>query len=321
MHILVHFDFQPDQIERFQEIASSHGDHRVLHTTDEAEAVQIAREHAESLEVLMGRFELAVCAAAPNLRWIQSFSAGMDNFLFPEIVARDVPISNVAGLYAPQGAEHAWALLLALARQIPLAVEKKKEKEWRGHEVIALTGATLGVIGMGGFGLEMIKRARGYDMTILALDPVRTDAPDGVAELRPPTRDNLLDLLHRSDAVMVACPRTPETYHLLSTDEFAAMKPTAYMINVTRGGIVDEPALAEALHAGELAGAAIDVAEVEPLPVDSPLWDAPNLIITPHRAGASQDRPQQQFNFFCDQLERYLSGEQPRNIVDKRRGF
>ena len=245
----------------------------------------------------------------------------MDHFLFPAIIERDVLVSNVAGLYAPQGAEHAWAFLLALARQIPLAMEKKQEKQWRGHEVVALTGGTLGIIGMGGFGLEMVKRAQGYDLTILALDPVRTEAPDGVAELKPPTRDNLHDLLGRSDAVMIACPRTPETYHLLSTDEFAAMKPTAYLINVTRGGIIDEPALAEALHAGEIAGAAVDVTEVEPLPSDSPLWDAPNLIITPHRAGASQNRPQQQFDFFSENLDRYLSGERPRNVVDKERGF
>ncbi len=321
MHILVHFSFSPDQIQRFQEIASQHGDHQVLHATDEAEAVQIARDHADTLEVLMGRFEPAVCAAAPNLRWIQSFSAGMDHFLFPAIIERDVLVSNVAGLYAPQGAEHAWAMLLALARQIPLAMEKKKEKAWQGHEVIALTGETLGVIGMGGFGLEMVKRAAGYDMTILALDPVRTEAPAGVAELRPPTRENLHDLLGRSDAVMIACPRTPETYHLLSTEEFAAMKPSAYLINVTRGGIIDEPALAQALQNGEIAGAAVDVTEVEPLPSDSPLWDAPNLIITPHRAGASQHRPQQQFDFFSENLERYLNGERPRNVVDKQRGF
>ncbi len=200
-------------------------------------------------------------------------------------------VSGMAGQYASQGAEHAWALLLALARGIPLSVRRQERHEWKGQPVIELSGSTLGIIGMGGFGLEMLKRAQGYNMTVLALDPVRTEPPAGVAELKKPTQENLHDLLRRADAVLIACPRTPETYHLISTAEFAAMKPSAYLVNVTRGGIVDEAALVEALNAGEIAGAALDVVETEPLPADSPLWDAPNLLLTPHRAGAFATSP------------------------------
>src|SRR5690606_1164050 len=255
-------------------------------------------------------------------RWIQSFSTGMDKFLFPEIVARDeVQISNVAGLYASQGGEHAWALLLALTRQLPLAVHNKDARQWASDPVIEVAGMTLGVIGMGGFGIEMAKRAQGYDMTVIAIDPVRTEAPSYVHELRPATEENLHDLLRRSDIVMMACPLTKETYHLISTEELALMKPTAYLINVTRGGIIDEPALVQALKSGQIAGAGLDVVEKEPLDPNSPLWDAPNLIITPHRAGASQHRPRKIYEFFLQNLERYMKGERPLNVIDKQRGF
>ena len=311
-----HFSFSEEEIQTFQQIASEYGDHQVLHVESEEEAIALAPE----AEVLLGLFLPPVCAAAPNLRWIQSNSAGMDNFLFPEIIARDVVVTNMAGLYASQGGEHAWALLLSLARGIPHSMGVDGRRAWK-LPPIALTGSTLGIIGLGGFGMKMVKRARGYDMTILALDPVRQDKPPDVAELKYPTRENLHDLLRRSDAVMIACPRTRETYHLIGEEELAVMKKTAYLVNVTRGGIIDEPALIQALKIGEIAGAGLDVCETEPVPMDSPLWDAPNLIITPHRAGASQHRPRETFEFFCENLRRYLKGEALRNIVDKQRGF
>ena len=316
MKILIHFSFSEAEIDAFQQVASANGDHEVLHATSEEEAIKFAPE----AEVLLGLFLPPVCAAAPNLRWIQSNSAGMDNFLFPEIIDRDVVVTNMAGLYASQGGEHAWALLLSLARGIPHLMESEGRRAWQ-MPATELTGSTLGVIGLGGFGMEMVKRAHGYDMTILAIDPVRQDKPDDVAELKPSTRENLHDLLRRSDAVMLACPKTPETYHLIGREELVAMKTTAYLVNVTRGGIIDEDALIDALKNGEIAGAGLDVTEIEPPPPDSLLWDAPNLIITPHRAGASQHRPRKTFEFFRENLERYLKGEELRNVVGKKRGF
>ncbi|MEZ4614696.1 MAG: NAD(P)-dependent oxidoreductase [Caldilineaceae bacterium] len=230
-------------------------------------------------------------------------------------------ISNVAGLYASQGAEHAWALLLALTRGITTSWDNQKIKKWGGGSSIELAGSTLGLVGLGGFGIEMAKRAQGYSMTILAVDPVRTEKPAYVAELKPTNRENLHSLLTRSDVVMMACPLTHETYHLIGSAELAAMKSSAYLINVTRGGIVDEPALAEAMRAGQIAGAALDVVEKEPLSPDSPLWETPNLILTPHRAGASQHRPRMIFEFFMKNLERYLNGENPVAVVNKRKGY
>lgn len=318
MNILVQYPFEEEQVESLKSLALNSGPHQLFHTNDDDEAVALAAD----IEVIIGHFKPAVCAAAPNLRWIQSFSAGMDKFLFPEIIERDeVQISNVAGLYASQGAEHAWALLLALTREIPLAVKNKGERLWKGGKMIELAGSTLGLIGLGGFGIQMAQRAQGYDLTVLAIDPMRTDKPDFVDELRETSLETLHDLLRRSDVVMLACPLTKETYHMISTAELAMMKPTAYLINVTRGGIIDEVALADALHAEQIAGAGLDVVEKEPLSANSPLWDAPNLIITPHRAGASQHRPRMIYEFCYQNLERYLKGETPINIINKQRGF
>jgi len=317
MKILIQYPFTDDQIAAFRQLATGLG-HEVYHTNDDAEALQVAPE----VEVILGWFKPDVCAAAPHLRWIQSFSTGMEKFLFPAIIERDeVKISNVAGLYASQGAEHAWALLLALTRQIPLAVHNKDRRAWEGKDVIELAGSTLGLIGLGGFGIEMAKRSQGYSMKILAIDPVRTEKPDYVTELKPTSTETLHDLLRRSDVVMTACPLTKETYHLIGAAELAIMKPSAYLINVTRGGIIDEPALVDALQNGQIAGAALDVTEKEPLATESSLWDAPNLIITPHRAGASQHRPRMIFEFFMQNLERYLKGKSLLNVIDKQRGF
>ena len=318
MKILIQYPFTDEQHQLFVQLARESGDHEALIATDEAEAISLAGE----VEVIMGRFQPAVCAAAPNVRWIQSFSAGMDKFLFAEIIERDeVAISNVAGLYAPQGGEHAWALLLTLTRGIDESIRRNAERKWAGGSTVELTGMTLGVIGMGGFGIEMVKRAAGYDMEIIAVDPVRRDPPPGVSQLVDNTKDNVHDLLRRADVVMMACPRTKETYHLIGREELALMKESAYLINVTRGGIIDEDALSDALRTGQIAGAGIDVTEVEPLAPESPLWDAPNIILTPHRAGASQHRPRKIFEFFLAQLERYLKGEPVLNIVDKRKGY
>ena len=169
---------------------------------------------------------------------------------------------------------------------------------------LELTGGTLGIIGLGGFDLEIVKRAVGYDMTILAIDPVRQDKPLEVTELNRPSRQNLHSLLKRLDAVMIACPKVPETYHLIGGKELAIMKNTAYLVNVTRGGIVDEQALIVALKSGQIAGAGLDVAEVEPVPPNSPLWEAPNLIITPHTGGETRKYEENVIDILWENLAR-----------------
>lgn len=318
MNILVHYPFTAEQHDHLRQIARENGEHEVFVVSNDQEAIAVA----DKIDIIVGHFSPAVCAAAPNLRWIQSFSTGMDKFLFPDIIARDeVAISNVAGLYAPQGGEHAWALLLALTRGLDRSIRHNDQRKWVGGATVELTGQTLGLVGLGGFGLEMAKRAAGYDMPIIAIDPVRRDRPPGVCELKDNTRENLHSLLGRADVVMMACPLTEETYHLIGREELVLMQQSAYLINVTRGGIIDEDALCAALREGQIAGAGIDVTEIEPLPEESPLWDAPNIILTPHRAGSSQHRPRKIYEFFCAQLARYLKGEPVLNIIDKTKGY
>ena len=316
MKILVSFSFTSAQRAELDAVARRHGGHEVIHTDDPAVALAAAAE----AEVAMGTITPKLLLAARNLKWAHSFSAGLDKLLTPEVAAQPFTLTNMAGKYAVQGGEHAWALLLALSRGV---VRAAADRRWERSNVTSLTGGTLLIIGLGGFGMQTLQRAAGYEMSVLALDPVKSagPAPEGIAELLPPTRDNLHAFLARADAVAVTCPLLPETYHLIGADELAQMKPAAYLVNVSRGGIIDEPALVAALHAGAIAGAGLDVCEVEPVPDDSPLWSTPNLVVTPHRAGFSQRRPAETLAFAVEQLERYLTGQPLENVTDKRAGF
>lgn len=319
MKIVVYYPFTGEQIAEFRSLAQRYGEHVVVHVDDEGQA----RSQAVDAEVILGHFPESVTTAAADLRWVQSYSAGMDKFLYTAIIERDdVVVTNMAGLYAPQGGEHAWALLLALTRGLLPAIRNHADKSWRGiGSSVELSGGTLGIVGMGGFGTETARRAAGYEMHVIALDPVVHEPPVGVDDVRPPTPENLRWLLSAADAVVVTCPLTDATRHLIGRRELATMKDTAYLVCVSRGGIIDEGALVEALHAGAIAGAGLDVVEMEPLPDSSPLWDAPNLILTPHCAGASQHRARKTFEFFRGNLERYLRGEPLANVVGKRRGY
>ena len=317
MKILVDFAFSEDQIEQLRAVAARNGGHELIQIHSDREGVAEAPE----AEVILGYFKKAVCEAAPNLKWMQTFAAGLDSVIYDGLADREgVVISNMAGEYA--AADHAWALYLALVRRLDRDMRQQLRGEWiAAHDQGDVAGGTLGLIGCGGFGVEMAKRALGYDMSVLAIDAVRTEKPDVVSELKPATKENLHSLLQRSDAVMVATPRTPQTYRMIGREELAQMKSSAYLVNVARGGIIDEDALAQSLKTGRLAGAGLDVCEVEPLPADSPLWEAPNFILTPHVAGWAASRPQKMLEFFCTNLERYLKGETPLHVADPKRGF
>lgn len=316
MKILVSFSFTPEQRAELEAAARRGGGHEVVYAADAAAALALAPQ----VEVALGALTPELLLAARNLKWAHSFSAGLDTLVTPAVAELPFTLTNMAGKYAVQGGEHAWALLLALSRGV---VRAAVDRRWERFEVTSLTGGTLLIIGLGGFGLQTLRRAAGYDMTVLALDPVRSadPAPAGVAELLPPTRANLHAFLARADAVAVTCPLVPETWHLIGAAELARMKPTAYLVNVSRGGIIDEPALMAALRAGAIAGAGLDVCETEPVADDSPLWTTPNLVVTPHRAGFSQRRQAETFRFALEQLERYLTGQPLRNVTDKRAGF
>ena len=271
MKILVSFSFTAAQRAELNAVARRHGGHEVIHVDDPAAALAAAPE----VEVAMGTLTPELFLAARNLKWAHSFSAGLDKLLSPEVAELPFTLTNMAGKYAVQGGEHAWALLLALSRGV---VHAAVARRWERGAVTSLTGGTLLIIGLGGFGMHTLKRAAGYDMDGAGAGPGeerRTGLRTGVAELLPPTRENLHAFLARADAVAVTCPLLPETWHLIGAEELAQMKPGAYLVNVSRGGIIDEPALMAALHAGTIAGAGLDVCEVEPVPDDSPAVDHP----------------------------------------------
>ena len=278
----------------------------------------MAAELADA-EVFYGFHEPAVFRTAERLRWIQTSSAGMDAILDEALVARELLITNASGVYAPQVAASAWALTLAIARGLPTFFRQQMEHVWEWGPIYALDGATAGIVGLGGIGRRYARIAAAFGMRVLAVDAHQPPKPDEVDEVWP--MDRLEELLTAADVLMISCPSTRETHHLINRSGLAKMKPTGIVVNIARGGIVDEDALREALNEGRLAGAGLDVTETEPLPPDSPLWDTPNLIITPHCAGLSPQRDRNMTEFFCDNLRRYLAGQPLMNVVDQKRGY
>ncbi len=274
-------------------------------------------------EVIFGPVSTDLFQAAPKLRWIQSMGAGVEWLArVPALVDSDVIVTNTRGAHASTIAEHAFGMLIALARRFRELEEAQHQRQWLKDTCVrqvGLAGLTLGVIGLGNIGRAIAKRGDAFDMKVIAVDANEVPQPDYVSQLR--RLDGLPELLRKSDAVAVAVPITKETRGLLGPAELAMMKPSAYLVVVSRGGIVDQEALMAALRAGRLAGAGLDVCEPEPLPETSELWDVPNLILTPHCSGFSTQTDAGVVATHRENLTRYLAGEPFTNVVDKKRGY
>lgn len=263
---------------------------------------------------------------AGRLRWIHSPSTAVHHLLLPEIVASDVVVTNGRTIHGLVVAEHTMALVLALARQIPMAVRYQEQRVWAQgimSEGAALPreldGATLLVIGAGSIGRNLIPRAKAFGMKVIVVRESVDKGAEGGDEVHRPAE---LDcLLPRADFVVIAAPTTPGTVALFNRDRFAKMKPDAYLLNVSRGALVDEAALIEALQGRRIAGAALDVAATEPLPPESPLWTQPNLLISPHLGGVAGKLWERHYALIADNLGRYIAGQPLRNVVDKTKGY
>jgi phosphoglycerate dehydrogenase-like enzyme len=250
---------------------------------------------------------------APRLRFIQSISSGVDWYDRDTLRAHGIRLASAAGVNATAVAEHAMALILALQRKLPEAVANQSAKRWRGmiSEISAredqLTGKTLLIVGMGKIGSRLARFAKAFDMRVLATkrDP-STGAEGADAVYR---NDRLPELLAQADIVALTCPLTPETEGLIDARTLAAMKPAAHLINVSRGRVVDEPALIAALQEKWIGAAALDVTREEPLPVASPLWAMPNVLITPHTAGETQRYEDAVIDVLLENLDRLWRGE------------
>jgi phosphoglycerate dehydrogenase-like enzyme len=258
-------------------------------------------------------------ARAPKLKWINAPSAGVDRFLVPDIVASPLILTNSRGIHSVQMGEMAFEMLLMLAKKAPFFFRMKEERKWHRTVPEILRGKALAVLGLGIIGREVARLGKAFGMRVLALDVREIDPDEYVDAHFPPSR--LKEVLSQSDYVVVTLPLTPETRNLIGEPELLAMRRTAYLVNIARGGIVDEDALIRALCEERIAGAGLDVFAKEPLPPDSKLWDLPNVIISPHVAGIREDYAVLAMDLFCENLRRYLDGEEMLNVVDKKRGY
>jgi phosphoglycerate dehydrogenase-like enzyme len=262
---------------------------------------------------------------AKQVRWLASLSAGVENCMqLPLIKERGVIVTNMRGVDSPVIAEHAVALMLALARGLDhFMVDTTRGVMSRSTASNArlqfLGGKTMLVSGLGGIGTEVARRAHGLGMKVVATRVGGTGKPDFVSYVGLP--NELLTLARTADVIVSAVPLTPETTDLYNKEFFAVLKPTAYFINIARGGSVDTDALTAALNEGRLGGAGLDVTDPEPLPAGHPLWKAPRVIITPHIAAWSDLDESIQWIVAAENLRRYVAGEKMLNVVDLARGF
>jgi len=256
--------------------------------------------------------------AAPRLRVVSQMAVGVDNIDVAACTRRGIPVGNTPGVLTETTADLAWALLMATARRIVEAEAYTRSGAWKTWEPMGLlgrdvAGATLGIIGLGAIGAAVARRAGGFNMRILYHS--RQRKPEMEAELGLEYHP-MEEVLREADFVSLHCALTPETHHLISTRELELMKPTAILINTTRGPVVDQPALAAALRLGKIAAAGLDVFEKEPVPLDDPILALPNVVALPHIGSASIATRGRMAKMAADNLLAALSGQRPPNLVN-----
>jgi phosphoglycerate dehydrogenase-like enzyme len=304
----------------------------VVNAADEHEA------HAEiaDADAFFGKLTPSLLAAAHRLKWVQSPTASLEHYVFDELIAHPLVLTNMRALFSDVIADQVMGYVICFARNLHLYVRNQLTAKWApvggeqervtfatGPSVVTeidrrhqhLGDLTLGIVGLGSIGSEIARRAGAFGMRVLAVDPQAKSAPPEVAVLWSPAQ---LDLLLRdSDYVVIAAPHTPRTAKMFRRAQLQRMKRSAYLINIGRGAIVDLHDLNAALEAGEIAGAALDVFEQEPLPAEHSLWQRPNVILTPHIAGYSPRIAERHLAMLLENVNRFVRGEPLRNVVDK----
>lgn len=301
-------------------------------------AQEMPEDLLQDVEVLYTHHALPDPAQVPNLRWVQFHFAGVDAIADHPLLHSDIRVTTLSGASAPQMAEYALMGILALGRRVPRMVADKAARKWAEDRFdrfrpLELRGATVGVVGYGSTGREVARLCRAFGATVLAVKrDLRTLNDPGyrLKDLGDPTAD-LVERLYPPQAVasmaaqcdflVIAVPLTPETRGMIDRKVLSALRPTACLVDLSRGGVVDHAALIEALHEKRLAGAVLDVFPVEPLPESSPLWEMPNVLLSPHIAGASGDYFARATDLFAENLRRYLSDQPLLNLYDPERGY
>jgi phosphoglycerate dehydrogenase-like enzyme len=327
----------PVEPERLDRIVAAAGPMTVLNAGDEDHALR----HMPDADAFFGKITPRLLAAAPRLRWVQAPTASLEHYLFPELVAHPCVLTNMRGLFSDVIADQVMGYVICFARNLHVYVLQAAAGRWapvggeaarvafasgpgivndidRAHR--HLSGAMLGVVGFGAIGREVARRAAAFGMRVIAVDPRPTDPPPDVAALWPV--EELPQLLGQSDFVVIAAPHTPQTAAMFRRPQFRQMKRDAYLINIGRGAIVVLNDLVAALEAGEIAGAALDVYETEPLPPEHALWKMPGrVILTPHVAGYSPRIAGRHLEALLDNVGRFVRGEPLRNVADKQKWY
>ena len=263
--------------------------------------------------VISGLWNNNILSTAPDLRFIQSIGAGYDQFPLDELRSRGIRLANASGVNKNAVSEHTFSLILSLTRHLKSGARHQRDHFWRGmiseipKREDELAGKTMGIVGMGAIGSRVAKIAKAFDMTVLATkrNPATAQGPaDKVV-----TPDRVDELLTESDFIVLTCSLNDQTRGLINSDSLSRMKPTACLINMARGGCVDEGALVDALNSGVIAGAGLDVVDQEPLPHDSPLWDMDNVVLTPHTGGETQAYEDNVIDILLENVNRLTSGQ------------
>ena len=303
-----------------------------------AQSLDDAAAHVGAADAFLGKISAPLLEKATRLRWVQSFTASLEHYMFPELVRHACALTNMRGLFGDVIADQVMGYILCFARNLHHYIRQQYQHRYEpvggnaarvqnaagpgqvnamDRGTIFLPGKTLGIIGCGGIGSEIARRSHAFGMRAIGVDrfPDRVAAPERFESIVG--IDALVTVLRQSDFVVIAAPHTPETERLFDARLLACMRTTAYLINVGRGAIVVLDDLVEALRRGTIAGAALDVFEAEPLPESHPLWDMPNVILTPHTAGYSPEIAARHFEVIRENVRRFLAGDPLRNVVEK----
>ncbi len=307
-----------------------------MHVTN-AQSIEQAVVEIRDADAFFGKLTPELLSHAKQLRWVQSPTASLEHYLFPELIEHPCVLSNMRGLFSDVVADHVMSFVLCFARNLHLYLRQQQDSVWspvgdqsyvadfvnapgtvlpmdRAHQ--HLSDCSLGVVGVGNIGAEILRRAAAFGMTLTGVDP-RTRSVAGVIKDVWPL-ERLPDLLSCSDYVVIAAPLTPITRKLFQRPIFQMMKRSSVLINIGRGAIVDLQDLTDALREKEIAGAALDVCDPEPLPPEHPLWQMPNVIITPHVAAASPRIAERHLETLLENVRCFVNGEPLKTQVDKR---
>ncbi len=315
MKILLNATLQTDQVERIRRTA---GEAEVVAAVEKDEVAK----HLSEAEVLLTygvRLDSELMEKTQRLRWVHAMTTGIDKFLTFKLPEKDVILTSSKGIHANQMTEHVFGFMISFMRHFPFYFAQQQNAGWKKREMGTLAGKTLGIMGLGSIGQELARRAKVFDMKVIGTK--KNPEPLAFVDEVLAAVDFRL-LIPRVDFLVLLVPYTEETHQLIGRGELSLMKKDAYLINVSRGDVVDQKALIEVLEEKIIAGAGLDVTIPEPLPPDSKLWALDNVLITPHVGGVEPDYTDRVIDIFCKNLEQYRRGETPSlNLVDLKRGY